>query len=109
MKNKKTKPKTKLNIISDLLGIVIIIFSLYVSRYTILNFINIILPPSPDFAKNLTQEQKLEDFEYLYNLVTQSIPMLDDYEEIYGYNFKDRKKCIRSLSSIQRMTLSFML
>lgn len=40
---------------------------------------------------NLTPEQKVEDFEFLFDTLVDNIPMIDCYDEVYGFNFADRK------------------
>lgn len=40
----------------------------------------------------LTEEQKLADFETLYTNIVQSVPYLDDVKELYGIDFEGRKK-----------------
>ncbi len=95
---KKVKKKSEHHFtIFDWIAIIFFVIVLIVCRYNVISGINIIFPPSPNEAGSLTQEQKLEDFEYLYHLLSQSIPMIDDYEELYGFRFKDRKEMYKEL------------
>ncbi len=96
MKKEQMKSKPQITIF-DWLSIIFFIIALIICRYTVLSSINIIFSPSPNEAGNLTQEQKLEDFEYLYDLLSQSIPMIDEYEQLYGFSFKDRKEVYKNL------------
>ncbi len=78
---------------SDIIGIVIILFSIcfcvFSFRFEILKVIN-------NFNKeeitslNLTTEQKLEDFEIFYNTVSENMMSLDDYAELLSVDFLDR-------------------
>ena len=40
---------------------------------------------------NLSLDEKIEDFNYLYEVICSSVPMIDDYKNIYGFSFADRK------------------
>ena len=42
--------------------------------------------------KELTGEQKIEDFLYFYNTIVQSVPFLDDVKSLYGIDFVQRKE-----------------
>lgn len=46
---------------------------------------------------NLTQQEKLEDFESFYNVIASSMPMIYDYEKLYGYNFENRKEYYKEM------------
>lgn len=41
---------------------------------------------------NLSEEQKLEDFEYYYNAIVSNFPMLEEYKEGLGFDFEERKE-----------------
>ena len=46
---------------------------------------------------NLTNKQKLKDFEYFYNLIAESVPMLNDYKTLYGIDFLSKKDYYHNL------------
>lgn len=46
---------------------------------------------------NLTTEQKLEDFEYLYEVISTSFPMLDDIKELHHLDFITDQEKYREL------------
>lgn len=52
-----------------------------------------------DYAnrKELTEEEKMEDFEYLYETLVNSIPMIDKYEELFQISFRERKDYYKEL------------
>ena len=70
---------------------ILVCIVLYVYRFRISDWIN-------NFAYNdfvieqLTEEQKLEDFEILYSNMVNSVPFLNTIKEIYGIDFKERKE-----------------
>jgi hypothetical protein len=39
----------------------------------------------------MDESQKREDFEYFFQTILESVPMIDCYEELYGFSFADRK------------------
>ncbi|HQP58303.1 MAG TPA: hypothetical protein PLI28_04965 [Petrotogaceae bacterium] len=57
----------------------------------ILIFIIIILSVLGISAATLTKEQKIEDFEYLYNMVSQNYPYLWVKERQFGYDWTSMK------------------
>lgn len=46
---------------------------------------------------DLTMEEKLEDFNFFYDTVINSVPMIEEYEEAYGFSFRDRKEVYEEL------------
>lgn len=42
-------------------------------------------------SKPLTTEQKLEDFDYLYNTLLEHQPMLEEYQKVIGFDFVGNK------------------
>ncbi len=49
------------------------------------------------YNQNLTQEQKMEDFEQFYTIVSKSVPFLEDIMDIYGIDFVGRKEYYESM------------
>lgn len=41
--------------------------------------------------EELTEEEKIADFEYFYSNMLESVPYLDEIKEVYGIDFQDRK------------------
>ena len=71
-----------------------IIFIAYTNRYDIL------LRCYEDYKPhmvNLTEQEKLEDFQYYYDTMLASFPMLEEYKEAYGYDFEARKEYYEQL------------
>ena len=65
--------------------------SLYVYRFRIYDLINKIA--YNDYAmEELTEEQKIEDFEYIYSNMVNSIPFLEEIKELYQIDFEGRKE-----------------
>lgn len=74
------------------LAIIALLFlSIYMVRYSIKDAINNIFPPTEISSLNLSQEEKIEDFEYFYDTVVSSMTSIDNYEYLYGFNFKKRR------------------
>ncbi len=48
-------------------------------------------------SKPLTTEQKLEDFDYLYNTLLEHQPMLEEYQKVIGFDFKGNKEYYQEL------------
>ena len=42
-------------------------------------------------ALSLSENQKLEDLNYLFEVICSSVPMINEYEEKYGFSFAKRK------------------
>ena len=73
------------------------ILLIYIFRFSIKELFNNTFPPKAISSLDLTQEQKIEDFEFLYDTVVSSMTSLDNYEKAYGFNFKDRKELYENL------------
>ncbi len=97
MKTKLKKSERILLAIIILIGVIVMSAIMYVGRHKLMTVANRIFPPETDNSPALTEEQKLEDFEYLYNLFTESMPMIDEYEKLYGFSFRGRKEMYREL------------
>lgn len=41
---------------------------------------------------NLTEQEKIEDFEYLYNVIIEEYRNLYEYSEVFSINFKEKKQ-----------------
>ncbi len=58
---------------------------------------NDLFPPAKVEKLDLTTQQKLEDFEFFYKTVTESMPAMEDYRLVYGFNIEDRKEYYKRL------------
>ena len=76
---------------SRIISIVLLIFVFAFFRYYFFMIINGFFEPSASKVINLSPEEKLEDFEFFYNTIVSSVPMINKYEELYGFSFVDRK------------------
>lgn len=72
-------------------------FVLISFKYEIKKIFNNIFSPTEITSLNLTEEEKLEDFNFFFDTVTSSIPMIDEYSSIYGFNFKEKKEYYEEL------------
>ena len=61
-------------------------------RYEIKGVINALFPPRPCEEISLTEEEKIEDFLFVYETVVSSMPALKEYERIYGISFREKKE-----------------
>lgn len=66
-------------------------FVLYAFRFRIAEFIDNIFCDDYSMAE-FTAEEKLEDFEVFYNTILQSAPYLDQVNELYQIDFRERKE-----------------
>lgn len=88
----KKKNTSKVLVIGISLVIILVSsFSIYSLRYLIKYVYNIIFPPKTVENLDLTTEEKLEDFQYLYNTLITSMPQINQFKEIYGFSFSERK------------------
>lgn len=76
---------------------IIILFVIYVLRSDIKITVNKVFSPSVPQSINLSLENKIEDFECFYSTVTGSMPMIDNYQQVYGFSFRDRKEYYEDL------------
>ncbi|MGB9809568.1 MAG: S41 family peptidase, partial [Caldanaerobacter sp.] len=67
---------------------IIISLALY---YTIINSPVQVVTKNPDIEKPLTIEQKLEDFEYMYNILKDNFPFFEVKKRVLGYDWLSRK------------------
>jgi len=67
------------------------IFLIYAYRFKILSLINEFFFDDYVLAE-LSEEQKLEDFEEFYTTIIESVPYLEDVNKLYGIDFKKRKE-----------------
>ncbi len=65
---------------------------LYVFRYNFLPKFNSAFPPSAEKSLGLTEEEKIEDFNFLFETAAAGMPMIDEYSSVYGFNFKDKRE-----------------
>lgn len=72
--------------------VILVIFLTYSLRYKIKSIFNNIFPPSTITDINMTAKEKSEDFNQLYDTLIESVPMIDEYQNLYGVDFRSRKK-----------------
>lgn len=48
-------------------------------------------------ALNLTMEQKLEDFDYYYDIMMSDFPMIQEYKDTLGIDFEEKREYYRGL------------
>lgn len=89
--------KKVMNVILTVIGIVLIVFAVFGWRYTLINVFNNIFSPKATENLELTDEQKLEDFNFLFDTICNSMPEINEYEEVYGFSFKDRKEIYKQM------------
>lgn len=93
----KTRKRKIVMVFLVLIFVFLILSLFYMARYTIKSIFNSIFPPTEVATVNLTEDEKIEDFEYLYNTIINSMPSIDNYEEAYGFRFRDRKEYYENL------------
>lgn len=73
-----------------LLSLYIVVVMIYTFRYELMSLVSQFI--NTDYVlENLTEKQKVEDFEVFYSNMLQSIPYLKNVKEIYGIDFEGRK------------------
>jgi C-terminal processing protease CtpA/Prc len=85
---------------------IVVVTVLFSAKYSIRNMFNTFFSPKATEV-TLTDEQKLEDFEYLYDTVTTGMPMIDSFSDVYGYSFTDRKSEYEQLIKDTKTDLEF--
>lgn len=94
----KKKIKSKNIFIGIVLVITLFVGVLaYTFRFFIKAAYNKVFPPENMESIDLTTEEKLEDFYFLYDTFTTSMPSIDKFEEVYGFSFIDRKELYEDL------------
>lgn len=91
MNKKKKRIKNGILIIVSLILVVISLKGIAQDIF------NSVFPPQAPKSINLSEEEKIEDFEYLYNTMVESIPMIDCYKELYGIDFKENKEKYKTI------------
>lgn len=99
--------KKKVNCILIIISVLILATVAWASFYFIKGAFNSIIPPKKTEELNLTKEQKLEDFNYLYDTICNSMPMIDCYSDLYGFSFRDRKEIYEKLVLDTKSDLEF--
>lgn len=61
-------------------------------RFDIVQLYNSTFNNKPVNQLKMSEEEKVKDFEYFYNTVSSSMPMLDSIKQLYGIDFLDRKE-----------------
>lgn len=93
----KLKNKRGINVLFKIISVLIIFICIYLLRYDILIFYNSVFPPRKIEAIELSEQKKIEDFEFVYDTISSSMPMISEYDELYGIDFTGRKEYYRSL------------
>lgn len=83
--------KKKMHLISCIICISFILLDFFIFRYKIITYVNNTLFYKETSVLNLTTDQKIADFEEFYNNIIESVPLLDEQENLYGISFKNRK------------------
>jgi len=78
-------------------GLICIVFVVFLFRYDIKIIFNNIFVADKTKTINLTEKQKLEDFDFFYDTIISSVPMIDEYESLYGFCIKEKKEYYREL------------
>lgn len=71
--------------------IFIICFTIWVCRFSIFAKIDEIFFAYKISELNLTEQQKLEDFNYMYNSIVENTLSLDEFKNLYGVDFAAKK------------------
>ncbi len=84
--------KTKVfKIIFYAVSISVICFTVWVCRFSVFAKIDEIFFADKISEINLTEQQKLEDFNYMYNSIIENTLSLDDFKSLYGVDFTAKK------------------
>ena len=83
--------KTKVKRITVIAAAVILVTVGIEFRYSIGIALNKTIFNKARPSAEMTTEEKLEDFEYLYNIISANQPMLEDYKAVYCYDFAANK------------------
>lgn len=99
--HKVKKPRRKWTLAERIIFIVCcIIIVINVLRVTYADRYRILEKYYKDYMAvplNLSEEQKLEDFEYYYNAIVSNFPMLEEYKEVLGFDFEGKKEYYKEL------------
>lgn len=93
----KTRNKKIVMTFFILIFLFILLSVIYMARYTLKSLFNSVFSPSKITSVDLTETEKMEDFEFFYNTVITSMPGIDNYEEAYGFSFRGRKEYYENL------------
>ncbi len=86
------KKKTKvIKIIFYAVCISVICFTIWVCRFSIFAKIDEIFYADKISELNLTEQQKLEDLDYMYSSIVENTLSLDDFKNLYGVDFAAKK------------------
>ena len=83
--------KKVISLIGILWACLCVVFVIIILKYNVKGIINSVFPPEEIQELNLTEEEKLEDFNFFFNTVTSSMPMINEYDSVYGFNITERK------------------
>lgn len=89
--NKIMKKIILIKIVIYAICISAICFIIWVCRFSVLAKIDEILSLNKISEINLTEQQKLEDFNYVYNSIVESTLSLEDFNELYEIDFAAKK------------------
>lgn len=71
--------------------VITVLFLFFLFKNDVKRIVNCIFPSQSIVELNLSNEQKLEDFESLYEIIETSFPNLEEVSETFGVDFKSRK------------------
>ncbi len=100
----KSKVKKAMKYIYILL---LIAFIVNVLKTPIKTGFNQLFPPNKSNRNIMTEKEKLDDFEYFYNTVSSSMPMIDKFKDAYGFNFVERKDYYESMIKQTKNDIEF--
>ena len=83
--------KKVISLIGILWACLCVVFVIIILKYNVKGIINSVFPPEEIQELNLTEEEKLEDFNFFFNTVTSGMPMINEYDSVYGFNITERK------------------
>ena len=108
MKEKNHKYIRMLIIILNLISCMALIGSGYLMRHKIARKVNEITE-RPIIELNMSMEEKMKDFEYLYNCIATSLPLdtLSGIEKQYGIDFVERHDLYKEMITDTETDLDF--
>lgn len=96
------KKRKKVLIITYVALILAILLNLSVRRKDLIQKYNESISTKKVDELNMSERDKLKDFEFLHDVLTTSMPTLEAYEDLYGVNFVDNADRYRELISQSR-------
>ena len=95
-KRKKSIPLVAI-ILIILTVILVVVFTFYAFRYSVLKIYYTKIAYDKVTELNLSTEEKLEDFEFMFDTLISGMPLLEEYAKEYDYYFEEKKDTYISL------------